>query len=568
MTSFGSDARSLLELLDRRESDGLCRYVSYDPRMGESRELTGADLARLSSAAAAGLQNLISDDQKRTANPLVALVMRDPLSFIVGFFAIMRAGLVPVPAPNRPDSHRGHRQRLRGVVEASEPRAILVERADADLGPGVTVPEHCPILPLDELAGANDEPEPADPLPSSAAYVQYTSGSISDPKPIVLRHENVLAQLAQAAEVYDEGSDCVSVSWVPLHHDMGLVTSVLRPLYAGYTSALLDAFDFVKEPALWPRALSDWKATHTSAPDFGYALCARKTPDPRLFDLRPLRVARSAGEPVRPRTLRAFAQKFRPSGFDVAAFTPSYGLAEATLTVTTCAVDEPPRILRLSARALRNGEVHVPASPDVDASEIVSCGRPLPGTSVEVVDPATREVLGPRQVGEVWISGPQVVPSDAHSIEGSEGHCTGDMGFCVDDELYLVGRARERFQVAGQNFYSGELEILAFTADDRLRHGRAAVFLGQLPHWHAPRLVVVAECGEAALLDDGTGALIAKAIVAALGHATGLSVHSVCLVPAGTVPVTTSGKIQREQCRTAFESGAIAAVYTYERGTT
>ncbi|MFC9268309.1 AMP-binding protein [Streptomyces zhihengii] len=561
----GDDMHHLLDLLDRRAADDRVRWVRLDNSAKATGELTAGELDRRSHGVAARLLASCPGP----GSPYVPIVARDPLAFLEAFFGVLRAGLVPVPAPGMPHTHRGHARRLAGIVEASAPRAVVVDTPEAAAAP--VMPDRCPVL-LVGKPGAAGAPRPPrhERTPRDAAYVQYTSGSLGAPKPVLLRQHHVLAQLAQAAEAFEESPESVCVSWVPLHHDMGLVTAVLRPLWSGYTSVLLDPFDFVRDPALWPRAMSDWRATHTSAPDFGYALCVRKAgEDTGGFDLTPLRVARSAGEPVRASTMRAFAGAFRAAGFDPAAFTPSYGLAEATLTVTTCPPGRPPEIRTLSAAALRRGRVEEPAGP-ADEQEVVSCGTPLRGTRVEVIDPGTRAVLGPDAVGEVWISGPQVAPAPgaAHDIDGTTGHRTGDLGFTDGAELFLIGRAKERFQLAGENFYSVELEAAAAAADHRIRPGRTAVLLARPPGRAAPVPVVLAECRteDADGIDAGTGRSLARSVVSALGRGSGLPVSVVWLVPAGTLPVTTSGKIRRGRCRDAFEDDSMPTIYRYGQG--
>lgn len=561
----GKKIHDLLDLLDRRAVDGCVRYVRLDSSARVTGELTASELSRRSRELGARLASRCP----ATGSPYVPIVARDPLCFVEAFFGVLRAGLVPVPAPGMPHTHRGHARRLSGIIEASAPRALVVDAPEAAAAP--VMPDDCPVLLLKELqaAVAPDAPR-AGGAPDEVAYVQYTSGSLGAPKPILLRQHQVLAQLAQAAEAFEETAESVSVSWVPLYHDMGLVTAVLRPLWTGYTSVLLDPFDFVRDPALWPRAMSDWRATHTSAPDFGYALCNRKLPDDTgEYDLTRLRVARSAGEPVRSATMRAFAEKFQKAGFDHAAFKPSYGLAEATLTVTTCPPRQPPRIRALSAAALRRGCVEAPAGP-ADEQEVVSCGTPLRGTCVEILDPDTGTVLGPDLVGEVWISGPQVAtpPHGAHRVDGTLGYRTGDLGFRDGAELFLIGRAKERFQVAGENFYSVELEAAVAATDHRIRPGRTAVFVAQLPGGAAPAPVVLAECRAEAEeeIDDDTARSLARSIVSALGRGSGLPVSEVWLVPTGTLPVTTSGKIQRGRCRDAFEEDSMPTIHRYGRG--
>ncbi|WP_328904143.1 AMP-binding protein [Streptomyces sp. NBC_00441] len=554
----------LLGLLERAAAGNTCRFVRYTPSAGTRTTLPVRELDQRSSAVGHALRTTLSRKARGPQEPYVLLAVRDPLEFVTAFFAVVKAGLIPVPGPALPHVHQGHAQRLRGIVAASRPRAVLTDQPEVAAHPGL-LPEPCPLLLVDEL----QEPRDTDPPPAEqtdVAYVQYTSGSLGNPGPVALRGSNVIAQLRQAAEAFGETRRSVSVGWVPLSHDMGLVTGVLRPLWSGYTSVLLDPFDFVRDPGLWPRAMSEWKATLTSAPDFGYALCARKTGDVRAYDLSSLTVARSAGEPVRPATLRAFTAKFGPAGFDHKAFTPSYGLAEATLTVTAARPGEAPHVVSFCARGLCAGRAE-PAARDAESQELASCGTPLRDTRVEILDPESGTPLAPGLVGEIWISGPQVAPR-GHTVGADPGHRTGDMGFLHEGELFALGRAKERFQVAGENYYSGEIEAVAVAADERLRPGRAAVFLAGGDGQAAPRPVVVAECrtGVEEDLDDAAGAALARAVMARIGRETGLAVTRVWLVAAGALPVTTSGKMRRERCRDLFEDGSLKALHRYGKG--
>ncbi|WP_432103111.1 AMP-binding protein [Streptomyces sp. bgisy091] len=532
---------------------------------GSHTRLTGAELADKAPAFGAALAAELSPGGGLAAGRRVVVACRDQLAFVTAFTGCLYAGLVPVPAPGAAHLHRGQLERLRGILGVASAAAVVTDTEDLRT-PLADLP--VPVLTVGELRNTAPHASPAVPA-SEAAYVQFTSGSVSAPQPVELTDRHVLAQLRQAAEAFAETPESVSVNWVPLHHDMGLVTSVLRPLGSGYLSVLLDPFDFVREPARWIRALTEWRATHTSAPDFGYALTARKA-SARGADLATLRVARSAGEPVRAATLRTFADAFADAGFDPKAFNPSYGLAEATLTVTACPTGRPPRILRADTALLARGAA-VPASEDhrTRTTDIVSCGLPLRGTRIRVLDTDTAAPLPQGRVGEVWISGPQVSPTGKglHVVDGEPGHRTGDMGFVHDGELHLLGRSRERFQVGGENFYSGEIEAAATAADSRLRDGRAAAFLAAPPGGDEPLPVVVAEHRGPVDPDDPALPEIAAAVVRAVGQRHGLGLRRVCIVPAGTLPVTTSGKIQRTRAQLRFEDGDLPFLHSFQRGT-
>ncbi len=546
---------SLVDLLRARRS-ATGRYVAVAADGGQ-RELHYSSLYDRALAAAAILAgHSVAAGSEGARSEVVVLALADPLDFITAFCAVALAGGVPAPGPARPSSQPAHRSRLLNIVQASVPRCVVAADDDVAGLEALLAGTGTLVLPVSELLRA--EPSVTMPMvpPNPVCYVQYTSGSISRPKPIVLRQEQVCAQLRQAAAAFGERQDSVSVNWVPLFHDMGLVTSVLRPLSSDYTSVILDPFDFVKFPMSWPAALTKWRATHTSAPDFGYALCADKARQPERFDLSSLIVARNAGEVVRPATLARFAEVFAPAGFRYETFKPSYGLAEATLTVTACPLAHGPRVIRFSRANLRLGVVRqAPDEADeADVTALVSCGPALPGTTVSIRQPGSDIPLtAGGLIGEVHIAGPQVAEQTDRTPDSGPGRLTGDIGFLWDGELILLGRSRDRFQIRGQNYYCTEIEDTVTASDGRLRPGRVAAFTVTEAD-DAPALVVLAEFRQGIEPpSDADRAEIARTVTGALSREFGLAVKSTITVPAGRLPVTTSGKVRREACRTLFE---------------
>jgi len=532
------------------------RFVVVRGADDAPRELAHGQLDSRTGALGQALRALLGDGSLAGAPVLCCLA--DPLDFITVFLACGRIGAVPVPGPAQLRTRPAHRRRLAAVLRSS-PVAAVISTADQvgvvreDAPPGVAVVD---VEQLQEVAaGLTPAVGRGDAHP--IAYLQYTSGTVSDPRPITLGQSQVLAHLAQAAATYRESVTSVSVNWVPLFHDMGLVTSVLRPLFAGYTSVILDPTDFVRDPAGWPRAMSVWGATHTSSPDFGYALAASRTDGSAGLDLSSLMVARSAGELVRASTMETFARAFAPAGFRREAFSPSYGLAEATLTVTTCDVDAPPRVIDASREGLRRHQLQSPRDA-ADTQRLVSCGRPLTGTAVVIVDERGERLTRDGAIGEILIAGPQVASGQEHPRQ-PRLRATGDYGFMLDGELVPIGRSAERFQVHGENFYCGEIEDYLCSTQPQLRRGRVAVRPPSEDALHAA-VHVVAEvrrpAWERAHPDgaaprgghpEGAGLdPLRRSIVSALGRGFGLACRSVDLVAPGTLPVTTSGKLLRQ----------------------
>jgi len=494
--------------------------------------------------------------------PYAIVIAPNRVEFAIAFFAVLYSGLVPVPGPSLPLSHPAHRSRLLKIAEDCNAEVVItvdeMRQGLIDLMPRALV-----LTPSDSLLTCKDDNR----RPADVAFLQYTSGSTGTPKRITVRSCNVLAQLGQAATAYREDQRSVSVNWVPLYHDMGLVTSLLRPVYGGYDSVILEPYDFIREPMSWIRALSRFRGTHTSSPNFGYQLCATKGVSESGLDLRSLIVARNAGEMVRMDTMRNFTERFGPVGFRFEAFSPSYGLAEATLTVTTVPVAVAPKAIEADASALREGFVR-PGIEGASVTSVVSCGNPLPRTSVAIVDQADRAV-GERVVGDISIAGPQVSSVGAYvwSRGTRSGRRTGDHGFMLDGELYVVGRASERFSSRGETFYASVTEKVLASADPRLRPGRLVIFVHASDRTQ-PELVVLAE-----IRRDAEQQLpvdlhyICARIVARAAADIGLRADVVQLLAQGVLPVTTSGKLQRARAAQAFADGIRPVLFTWRRST-
>lgn len=491
----------------------------------------------------------------------VLVTTDDPLALVAGFFGALLAGHRPVPVPDPGLGHPRNFTRVRTVLSACAPGAVLApsHRVSGVAGALVDVAPSVPIVAVSE---PTDTPAEIGRSAVPDEYWQFTSGTSRAARRITLSGDQVVAHLEQAACTYEESAESISVNWVPLHHDMGLVTSVLRPLHSGYESVLLPAARFVAAPETWLRALTEYGGTHTSSPDFGYALCTRKVRRLTGVHLGRLRVARVAGELVRASTLDGFTRAFAPVGFRRIAFAPSFGMAEAVLTVTTCGVDEEPRVVSVDRRALARDEVRDEVAGEA-AVQVVSCGHPLPGTVVTVVTPDARPAA-PGTIGEIHIAGPQVVLDEAHvAVDGVAGRLTGDFGFVRDGELYLLGRSQERFQVNGENFYTADVEAIAQDAAPDLRRGRVRVMLMPADGDRQAGVAVLGELrNDPSARSSSAMTTTARAVVSAVARHLGLTVHTLHLLQQGALPLTSSGKLRRD----ALYAGAPAGtIHTHHR---
>ncbi|MGW2677700.1 AMP-binding protein [Streptomyces sp. NPDC001436] len=492
-----------------------------------TEQLTYGQLDALADLAGAALRAAGA----RTGDRVV-LVLPNGGAFPAAVVAAVGAGLVCVPAP-APDASRGDaaRVRLLGIVADCRPALVVTlarwtREVRALLGPSGP-----PCLAWEELV-VHTADGPVAEARTEFAFLQYTSGSTGRPKGVSVTHEAVQASCAQAARVYGERPADVAVTWVPLHHDMGLVTGVLRPLSGGYRSVLLTPREFVRSPGSWLAAVTAHRGTLSSAPDFGYELCLRRIPAAELsgFDLSSWRVARNAGEVVRAATAERFEARFAPAGLRRGTLCPSYGMAEATLTVTACTPAVPALTLRADRELYARGRV-APARPGAAAVRLLSSGVPVPGAQVRI------RAAGAGQVGEVFVRGPQLFTGYWPGRRAPGWHRTGDLGFLHRGHLFVVGRADDVLVHQGRNFHPADVQAVCAGVPG-LRAGRCAVFL--VPHAGSGRVCLVAETGG----PPDPQARPAGEVRRRLARSLGLYVSEVVLLPPGGLPVTTSGKVR------------------------
>jgi acyl-CoA synthetase (AMP-forming)/AMP-acid ligase II len=409
----GSDARTsprglatLVDLLGRRAGEwGERRRYIWVSENGEEGRLTYAGLERLARAVAAALQ------RQGLAGERVLLLYPAGLDFVVAFFGCLLAGAVAVPA--YPPGSRRTLPRVLSIVRDARPAAVLTSSHLLSRLAGLAA--HEPELGGLRWIATDETPEELaagwlDPGagPESTAFLQYTSGSTSTPKGVVVSHGSLLHNEEMIRRAFGQTEASVVVGWLPLYHDMGLIGNVLQPLYAGATCVLMSPMTFLNRPAFWLETICRYGGTTSGGPNFAYELCARKVTaeEKEGLDLAGWRVAFSGAEPVRAETLERFAAAFAGCGFRREAFYPCYGLAEATLFVSGGLVEEAPVVGRFDAGSLERHRV----SPAEEGAgrELVSCGRSWLGQEVAIVDPETLRRCAGDAVGEIWVSGPSV----------------------------------------------------------------------------------------------------------------------------------------------------------------
>jgi len=566
-----------MAMLDLRAKSSPERVAYTFLRDGEieSGSLTFADLRVRALAVASRLASLGATGDR------AILLYPQGLEFIVAFFGCLYAGVIAVPA-NVPSRKKGP-EVLRRITVDSGARWVLstgtlLEQLGEDARADSTLSTMTWIDTETSLDAAVDPPVPVPANPNEIALLQYTSGSTGWPRGVAVTHANLVANQREIERAFGHTESAIGVSWLPMFHDMGLGT-VLQSVWFGGRCVLMSPQGFLQNPTRWLRAISEYRATASGGPDFAYDLCARRigTDEREGLDLTSWRVAYNGSEPVRAATLERFAEAFGACGFRRETFHPVYGLAEATLFVSSARADEPPFIQSFSGRGLEVGRGE-PAVPGDTQRNLVSCGHTWPGTDLAIVNPDTREELGAGRIGEIWVRGPSVAvgywgkPEEtettfrAVNAEGDGPFLrTGDLGFVHEGHLFVTGRHKDLIIVRGRNHYPQDIEASVSACHPALVPLGCAAF--SVDGAEGEMLVVVQEVARSALRTLDAAEVI-RAIRRAISEDHALQTHAVVLVKPSTLPRTSSGKVRHGACRQAFLDQSLPAVASWVAPTT
>lgn len=542
---------------------------------GEDQQVhvTNQELDRQARAIGGWLQSLGLEGER-------ALLLYPPgLEFIAAFFGCLYAGVVAVPV--YPPRKNRSLQRIQAIAEDAQAKVALT--TDAVIRRVEPLIDETPHLKqLRWLATCHvprhmeDRWQKPPITRETLAFLQYTSGSTGTPKGVMLNHGNLLHNSALIAYVFEHTRSGLGVFWLPSYHDMGLIGGILQPLFVGRPNILMSPMAFLQKPFRWLWAISRFRATTSGGPNFAYELCVDKIPPAQRaqLDLSSWQVAFNGAEPVRAETIERFTEAFEPYGFRREAFFPCYGLAEATLIVTGGYAKEPPVIRWFEADALEHGRV-VPTAPHAPGSRpLVGCGQSLPDQRVLIVDPHTCRRLPEGYVGEIWVQGPSVAMGYWNRPEASaatfggyldgsgEGPFlrTGDLGFLLGGELFVTGRIKDVIILRGRNIYPQDIELTVQHAHPWLRPDAGAAFT--VEQNGRERLVVVQEVERRV---RGHLEPVIHAIRRAVAEEHDLAVDAIVLIKAGTIPKTSSNKIQRHACRQGYLEKTLAALAWWER---
>ena len=491
----------------------------------------------------------------------VALVIADPREFVLTFLGAQMAGIVAVPIYPRAGfkAKNSYVDTVSHIVRASEARMLVTLDATKDIVAEVlqrgTPLER--VVVLEELLRERPGAAPSPNLgPDDLAFLQFTSGSTSMPKGVMVTHGNLVANSRAFLGPYglDRRDEDLAIAWLPLYHDMGLIGFVLGTLVCDIQVLLIPTEAFARRPSVWMESMSRYGGTITFAPNFAFGLAVKRTRDKDLdgLDLSKIRIAGCGAEPINAQVMRSFIDRFAPAGFDPKALLPCYGMAESTLAITFHDHDKPIVVDRVDAAALKAGRAE-PAREGAPVVEIVSCGHSFPNHEVKISDEAGA-VLPERQVGEILLRGPSVTSGYFGNAEATadafrDGWLrTGDLGYVAGGQLHICGRIKDLIIVRGANYHPQDIEW-AVAEVPGVRRDNVVAF--SVTRDGEERLAIAAEC------NSTDAAELRKAITAKVNEVCGLNVEEVAMVRVGSLPKTSSGKAQRRRTKQLFEDGQL-----------
>ncbi|MDM9383462.1 fatty acyl-AMP ligase [Chlorogloeopsis sp. ULAP01] len=572
-TNSEYDFSTFVDLLSHRAEKNSEQKVYTFLKSGETEaeKLTYGELHLQAQSIAASLQSLNISGER-------ALLLFQPgLDFICAFFGCLYAGVIAVPA--YPPRRNQNLSRLQAIAQDAQAKIVLTSTSllhnlqTSFNQEGIDI-SGLHWLAIDGLSSNLAKAwQPQELYPDTVAFLQYTSGSTGNPKGVMVSHRNLLVNSALIHKLFGHTPNSQGVIWLPPYHDMGLIGGILQPLYADTPVVLMASVDFLQKPIRWLQAISRYQATTSGGPNFAYELCVRKATPEQIanLDLSSWEVAFTGAEPVRVETLEQFASTFAPCGFRREAFYPCYGMAETTLIVSGGEKTALPITYNVEGAALEQNRIVKSDETQEYTRTIVGCGKSPQGQKVVIVNPESLTLCAPEQVGEIWVAGPSVAsgywnkPEETEKIfraylaDTGEGPFlrTGDLGFLQNGELFITGRLKDVIIIRGQNHYPQDIELTVQKSHPALRPDCGAAFA--IDFKGSERLVIVQEVERSYLRKLNVQEVIGSIRQAAIAQ-HGLEIFATVLVKTGSIPKTSSGKIRRQACRTAFLSGSLDIV--------
>lgn len=523
----------------------------------------------------------------------VLLLYTPGLEFIHAFFACLRLGVVAVPAyPPVSSRKQQNVERLDKIIQNCTPKLALcdtkvsdqlsrlkvdsqhVNSVDCSSGQSIlSLPYHS----TEEWSTTDVVVNSVDVTESDVAFLQYTSGSTGDPKGVMVTHSNLIDNSNHMRRAFAYNESTIGVSWLPQYHDMGLIGSIMQPLFGGWLMHLFPPAQFVRKPLAWLECISKTKATISGAPNFAFEYCCDRLASGEIpnLDLSHWRVAYCGAEPIQNASVERFSAAFSCYGYNERAFYPVFGMAEHTLICSAGPVGELYQTLVCNRdKLIERNEVDLIHTKDDAVKEFVSCGQKLADHQIAIVDPVTLEELGEGNVGEVWSRGASVaqgywgnqalteVVFRAHTVQGEGPFLrTGDMGYLQQGNIYITGRLKDLIIIRGCNYAPQDIEKTVECSHEALRTGSAAAFSCDIDG--VEKCVVVCELERSWVRKPHDEVL--QSIIQAVSQQDRLEISRIVLTKPGAAFKTTSGKIQRRKTKATFLKGDITGVTVWSR---
>ena len=556
------NSKTILDILNWRaihQSDKIAFTYLVDGEL-DQQTITYAELVTKSKALAASLQ------EQNLANQRAVLLYPSGIEFIIAFFGCLYAKAVAVPVyPPHPMRFEAEWQKVSSIMKNAQTKIVLTQALVVGFIQHTKFDDES-IQESNWLATDTVSDEYAakyqatDIGRTELAYLQYTSGSTSEPKGVMIEHQHIVANAKLADEMIELSEQIVSVSWLPLYHDLGLLGFIITPIFKGYHSVLLSPLHFLQKPVRWLQAITRFKADRTASPNFGYELCIKKVTEDELkeINLSHLKISGNGGEPTRWDTMSKFLEKFSQTGLNKHALYPGYGMAEAVVfMVSARKLREQSIVYHVNAEKLQNNRIEIVALNHPQAKSVTTCGTTGRNHQIKIVDPNTLSPCDNDQVGEIWFAGPSVASGYWQNEEDSgvifkaklpddstNWLRTGDIGCLIDGNLIVTGRLKDLIIVRGRNYYPQDIELLAERSDPVLRTGCGAAFSIEVNN--EEQIVIVQEVIKNSVINEED---VFKKIKQTFSINFDIQPTKVILIQHGTIPKTSSGKIQRHLTR-------------------
>ncbi len=568
----GENLRDILEKYASETPDKVLFYFLEDG-FNEKEHITYAQMSSLAKNMAARLLT------KYEKGDRLLMLFPPGIEFIVGLFTCFYAGIIAVPA--YPPRKNRMFSRFEAIINDCQPAAILTTRKiyediyknflRKDVFKEVAFIIYEEIL-SEDVIHYNDPGIETDDI----VLLQYTSGSTGRPNGVILNHKNILYNSEFIRQAFGHKKGLKTVHWLPAFHDMGLIGGIIQPFYMHGANIIIPPNSFLSRPMSWPRAVSKYKANTSGGPNFSFNYCVERMNTEELegIDLSGVRPFYCGAEPIRKDTLVKFAEAYKDYNFNSDQFYPCYGLAESTLIVSGGELYDEPKYLTVDALELEKGYIKEVENEDNSSRTFVGCGFPWAGTKIAIVEPESKEIHPPGKIGEIWVSGPSVAMGYWNNPELSEKTFqavtkdgqgpflrTGDLGFIHDFQLYVTGRMKDLIIIRGLNYSPEDIEFTAISSHDTLQSGAGAAFSVDAEHEEV--LVFVCEVKRAAMRD-----LVAEEVMEAIRQSISenhqIRVSAIALLRPGSIPKTSSGKIQRHAARKEFLANELDILVKWE----